>query len=62
MSTVWGKTDGCANQYRYYLYIYSMTVLSSSYSIIMDRTINATGHRENVIDGLISTYKRYLKG
>ena len=39
-----------------------MTVLSSSYGIILDHTINATGHGNNVVVGLNATYKRYLRG
>ena len=39
-----------------------MTVLSSSYGIIMDLSINAPGHGNNVVDVLNATYKRYLKG
>ena len=44
MSTVWEDTDGCAKQYRCALDIYLMTVLSYSYGIIMDCSINAPGH------------------
>ena len=36
-----GTTNGCATQYICDLDIYLMTVLSSSYGIIMDRAINA---------------------
>ena len=39
-----------------------MTVLSSSCAIIMDRATNAPGHTNNVIDGLNTTEKYYLKG
>ena len=39
-----------------------MTVLSSSYCIIMDCVHNALGHGNNVVDGLNSTDKHYLKG
>ena len=39
-----------------------MTVLSSSYGIIMDRVINAPGHGNNVVYGLNAEDKRYLKG
>ena len=39
-----------------------MTVLSSSYGVIMDRAINAPVHGKNVVDGLNATNKRYLKG
>ena len=39
-----------------------MTMLSSSYGIIMDRAINAPGHIKNVVDRLNTTEKSYLKG
>ena len=61
MSTVWEYTNGCAKQYRCDLAIYLMDVLSSSYGITMDRTINAPGHGNNVADGLNTMYKPYLK-
>ena len=61
MSTVWKDTDGCANQYMCALDIYLMTLLSFSYGIIMDLDINTIGHGNNVVDGLNSTDKRYLK-
>ena len=41
--------------------IYLMSVLSSSYVIIMDRAINAPGNGTNVVDGLNATDKRHLK-
>ena len=43
MSTVWGDTDGCDKQYRCALDIYLITVLSYSYGIIIDSSINAPG-------------------
>ena len=39
-----------------------MTVLSSSYGIIMDLTINALGHGNNSVYELNATEKPYLKG
>ena len=39
-----------------------MTVLSSSYGIIMDFAINVPGHGNNFVDGLNATDKKYLKG
>ena len=39
-----------------------MTVLSSSYGIIMVSAINAPGHGNNVVYGLNATEKLYLKG
>ena len=38
-----------------------MTVLSSSYGIIMDRAINAPVHGTNVVDGINTTDKCYVK-
>ena len=55
MSTVWEDTGGCAKKYRCTLAIYLMTVLSSSYGIIIDRAINAPGHGNNFVDGLNAT-------
>ena len=62
MSTVWKYAYGCAKQYMCGLAIYLMTVLSSSYGIIMYRAINEPGHGKNVVDGLNATDKRHLKG
>ena len=61
MSIVWGDTDGCDNQYMCALAGYLMNVLSSSYGIITDLTINAPGHGNNVVNLLNATYKGYLK-
>ena len=61
MSTVWEDADGCTKQYRCALAIYLMTLLSSSYRIIMDHVINAPGNGNNVVDVLNATNKRYLK-
>ena len=44
-----------------FLDIYLMTILSSSYGIIMDRAINGPSHVNIVIYGLNSTNKFYLK-
>ena len=59
--TVWEDTYRCADKYRCDLDIYVMTVLSSSYIIIMDCAINEPGHWKNIVDGLNATEKRYLK-
>ena len=49
-------------QYICALEIYLMTLLSSSYGIIMDHAINAPGRGNNAVQGLNATYKLYLKG
>ena len=61
MSTVWEDIDCCVKQYRCGLTIYLTTVLSSSYVIIMDRTIKAPGHGKNVVDEINATDRHYLK-
>ena len=60
ISTVWEDTDGCAKKYKCALAIYLMTVLSSSYGIIMYRKINAPGHENNIADGINAPNKCYL--
>ena len=55
MSTVWEDNNCCEKQYRCTLVKHLMTVLSSSYGIIMDHTINSPGHGNNVADGLNAT-------
>ena len=62
MSTLCEDTDGCTKQYMCALAIYLMTVLSSSYGIIMDRTVNEPGHGKNVAYELNATEKCYPKG
>ena len=62
MPTVWEDTTGCAKQYRCALAIYLISVLSSSYVIIMYRAINASGRGKKFVDGLNTMDKRYLKG
>ena len=61
MLTVWEDTDGCANKYRCALAIYLMTVLSSSYGIIINRAINAPVHGNDVVYGINATDKHYFK-
>ena len=60
--TVWEDTAGCAKKYMCDLYKYLMTVLSYSYGNIMYCTINPPVFVNNVVDGLNSTDKHYLKG
>ena len=61
MSTVWEYTHGCAKKYGCDLDIYLMTVLSSSYGIILDCETYAPSHEKNVVDGLNATAKRSMK-
>ena len=60
LSTIWENTDGCAEQYRCASAIYPMSVMSQTYSIIIDRGISAPGHGKEVVDGLNAVDKRYI--
>ena len=60
MSTIWENTDGCAEQYRCASALYLMSVMSQTYSIIIDRGISAPEHGKEVFDGLNAVDKRYI--
>ena len=60
LSTIWGNTDGCAEQYRFASALYLMSVLSQCHSIIIDRGVSAPGHGKEVVSGLIDIYRRYM--
>ena len=49
-STIWENTDGCAEQNRCATALYLMSVMSQTYSIIIDRGISAPGHGKEVVD------------
>ena len=61
MSTVWEDTELCDKQYKCDLDIYLITLLLSSYSIIMHHAINSTSHGNIVVYGLNATGKCSLK-
>ena len=52
LSKIWENTDGCAEQYRCDSALYLMSVMSQTYSLIIDRGISAPGHGKEVADGL----------
>ena len=60
LSIIWENTDGCAEQYRWASSLYLMSVMSQSYSIIIDQGISAPGHGKKVVYGLSSVDKRYI--
>ena len=57
---MWEKTDGCAEQYICASALYLMSVISQTYSIIIDWGIIAPGHGKEVVDGLNAVDKRYI--
>jgi hypothetical protein len=59
--TVWDDTDGCAKQYRCGTAIYLLSILASTYGVIIDRAIGAPGHGKDIVDGLNATDKIYLR-
>ena len=60
LSTIWENTDGCAEQYRCASALYLMSVISQTYSIIIDRGISALGHGKELVDVLNAVDKRYI--
>ena len=62
MTILWKYTNGCAKQYSCALDIYLITVISSSYGIIMDRAINLLCHGNHVFDGLNTTENVIWRG
>ena len=59
--TVWEYTDGCKEQYRQALAIYSMTLLPDIFGIIMYHGTNTSCHRNNLVGGVNANEKWYLK-
>ena len=60
LSTIWENTDGCAKQYRCASALYLMSVMSQTYSIIIDRGISAPGHGKELVYGLNAVDKCYI--
>ena len=60
LSTIWENTDGCAEQYRCASALYLMSVISQTYSLIIDWGISEPGHGKEVVDGLNDVNKRYI--
>ena len=52
LSTIWENTDGSTEQYICASAMYLISVMSQTYSIIIDRGISAPGHGKEVVDGL----------
>ena len=55
MSNICGNTDGCAEQYQCMNVLYSLSMLSHVYNIIIDRGVGASGYGREVVDGLNAT-------
>ena len=60
LSTIWGNTDGCAEQYRCASALYLMSVVSQCYSVIIYCVIIAHGHIKEIVDGLKYIDKHYI--
>ena len=60
-STLYCNTDGAAKQYRCANTICYLSFLSSKYHINIDRAIGAPGHGKDIVDGLNTVDKHYLK-
>ena len=60
LSTIWENTDGCAEKYICASALYLMSLMSQTYSIIIDCGISAPGHGKEGFDGLNAVDKRYI--
>ena len=60
LSKIWENTDDCAEQYICASALYLMSVISQTYSLIIDRGISAPRHGKEVVDGLNDVDKRYI--
>ena len=59
LSTIWENTDGCAEKYRCASALYLMSVISQTYSLIIDRGISAPGNGKEVVAScLLSSDKK----
>ena len=60
LSTILENADGCAEQYICASALYLMSLISQTYSIIIDRVISVPGHGKEVVCGLNDVDKRYI--
>ena len=60
MSIIWENTDGCDEQYRCVSALHLMSVISQSYSVIIDQVISAPGHDKEVVYELNAVDKHYI--
>ena len=58
--TMWDQTYGCKNQHRCSIAYYLMSLLSKSYQIFLDRSVDTPGHGKYVVDDFNAVQKRYL--
>ena len=52
LSTIWGNTDGCAEQYICASALYLVSVLSQRHSIIFDWGISTPVYGKKVVGGI----------
>ena len=60
LSILWEDIDCCYDKYRCATVLYLMTMLSHSFSDIIDRGISAPGHGREVVDCLNATNNRFF--
>ena len=58
--TMCDQTDGCAKQYRCSIAYYLMYFISKSYQIVLDISVDTTGHGRYVVHGFNAVQKQYL--
>ena len=58
---MWNHTYGCANHYRCALAIYILPCIALEFSIIVDRIVEAPGHKKDMVDVMNYIDKWMLK-
>ena len=59
LRSLWGKNDGCAEQYICASELFLLSVMSQSYSAITYWGISAPGHVKELVYGINEIDKRY---
>ena len=60
LRTIWEYTYGCVEKYICATELSLVSILAHSYHIIIYHAVGAPGHGRDFVDGLNSTYKRFL--
>ena len=53
--------DGCAEQYRWEIALYLLSMLAYAYNIIIDHRVGEPGHGREVVDVLMLTEKVFFQ-
>eukprot|EP00957_Ditylum_brightwellii_P065577 4973903-Ditylum_brightwellii.AAC.1 len=54
-------TDACAKQYRCATTFYLLSMLAVQFDVVIDHDVSAPGHGNDIVDGLNTVDKRFLR-